>query len=365
MKKTCPKCHTIFEDHTKSVFCCEECRIIGKSIQKHPNGTDYVECKICGCRASDLHKHITKYHKMSINDYCKRFSIEEIELQSNSLRKHNSDMQKKAYAEGRLQGWGTGDNNPSRRKEVKEGRKSIFSKNCEKYDGMSDSEKDKVIQALLKDVSQKKKENNNNPLTIEYYIKRGATEKEAKALLKKRQKTFSLDQCIEKLGEEVGRKRFQERQERWRHTLDSLPSEEKERINKAKASSTKFVCAYSKISQQLFNEIFEIIKNDYSNIFYATYGNQENPDINAEYEVVLEDGIHRFFLDFYVKDNNKVIEFDGDYWHGEKRGNQQRDKEREQKLKQLGFINIFHVKERDYKNDPEKVIKECIEFIRK
>ena len=28
----------------------------------------------------------------------------------------------------------------------------------------------------------------------------------------------------------------------------------------------------------------------------------------------------QFFLDFYVKDNNKVIEFDGDYWHGEKRG---------------------------------------------
>lgn len=28
-----------------------------------------------------------------------------------------------------------------------------------------------------------------------------------------------------------------------------------------------------------------------------------------------------YFLDFYVEDNNKVIEFDGDYWHGEKRGN--------------------------------------------
>jgi len=25
----------------------------------------------------------------------------------------------------------------------------------------------------------------------------------------------------------------------------------------------------------------------------------------------------KFFLDFYIKDNNKVIEFDGDYWHGE------------------------------------------------
>lgn len=28
-----------------------------------------------------------------------------------------------------------------------------------------------------------------------------------------------------------------------------------------------------------------------------------------------------YFLDFYVKDNNVAIEFDGDYWHSEKRGN--------------------------------------------
>lgn len=52
-------------------------------------------------------------------------------------------------------------------------------------------------------------------------------------------------------------------------------------------------------------------------IFYATKNdNNKNSNENFEYEVILEDGIHRYFLDFYVKDNNKVIEFDGDYWHG-------------------------------------------------
>lgn len=85
---------------------------------------------------------------------------------------------------------------------------------------------------------------------------------------------------------------------------------------------------------------------------------------NYEYEVLLEDNIHRYFLDFYIEDNNKAIEFDGDYWHGEKRGNQKRDKEREEKLKQLGFTHIFHVKERDYRTNPQKTINECIEFIR-
>ena len=65
-----------------------------------------------------------------------------------------------------------------------------------------------------------------------------------------------------------------------------------------------------------------------------------------------------------MKDNNKVIEFDGDYWHGEKRGNQQREQERENKLKQLGFVNIMHVKECDYNADPQKVVDECIRFIK-
>lgn len=364
MKKTCPQCHSSFEDHTKRIFCSEECRIVAKSIDKYPDGSDYVECQICGCRASDLHKHITRYHKISIEDYCQRFNIEEIDLQSLALRNHNSEMQKKAYAEGRLQGWGKGDANPSRRKEVLEGRKSIFSKNCEKYDGMTDEEKEAAIDKLLKDLAKKKKEENNNPLTIEYYINRGATEEEAKKLLNERQRTFSLEICIEKFGKEEGEKRFKVRQEKWQNSLNSLPPEEIKRINKAKASASKFVCAYSKISQELFDKIFEQIKDSYSNIFYATHGNQENLNANFEYEVLLEDEIHRFFLDFYVKDVNKVIEFDGDYWHGEKRGNQQRDREREEKLKQLGFTDIFHVKECDYRSNPEKIVKECIDFIR-
>lgn len=359
MKKVCPHCHTTFEDHTKNVFCCKECRIVGKSIQKYPDGTDYVECKICGYRGSDLHKHITGYHEMTIDDYCKKFVVEEITLQSYTLRSHNSEMQKKAYAEGRLHGWGKGNSNPSRRKEVRDGRKSIFSRNCEKYDGMTDAEKDAVIQTLLKDMAQKKREENNNPLTIEYYIKRGSTKREAKKLLRMRQRTFSLDICIKKLGKDKGKKRFQERQEKWQNTLNSLPLEEIQRINKAKMMNGR---GYSKISQELFFKILAIVRENYSQIFFATINGEEK---FSEYMVVDPENGSKFFLDFYIKDNNKVIEFDGDYWHGEQRGNKQRDMEREEKLKQLGYINIFHVKERDYRSDPEKVIKECIDFIRR
>ena len=114
----------------------------------------------------------------------------------------------------------------------------------------------------------------------------------------------------------------------------------------------------------LFNSIYEKIKNRYNNIYYATLdtGNR-NTNNNHEYEVILEDGIHRYFLDFYVEDNNKVIEFDGDYWHSEKRGNQKRDAEREANLRRLGYTDILRVRERDYNADPDAVVGRCVEFI--
>ena len=92
----------------------------------------------------------------------------------------------------------------------------------------------------------------------------------------------------------------------------------------------------------------------FKEVFYAT-NNPEKKE-NNEYMVFDKNTREKFFLDFYIKDNNKVIEFDGDYWHGEKRGNKKREKEREEKLKALGFVNILHIRERDYKADPEKVL---------
>ena len=81
------------------------------------------------------------------------------------------------------------------------------------------------------------------------------------------------------------------------------------------------------------------------------------------YEVLAEDKVHRYFLDFYIKDNNKIIEFDGDYWHSEKRGNSAWEINRENSLKRLGFTNILRIKERDYKKNPSNEIAKCLEYI--
>lgn len=359
MKKKCLFCGKDFEDHTKSFCCCHDHQLRYKNKLMYPDGSDFVECKICGFRGASLHHHIKNFHSMSVNDYCAKFNINQLDLQSKTLRNHNSTMQKIAYKEGRLHGWGKGDKNPSRRKEVREGRRSVFSENYAGYDGLTKEEKQQKIATLLKTLAENKKKNNTNPLTIEYYLAKGYTEEKAKELLKERQSTFNLQKCINKYGEEKGKEVFKERQKKWQNTLNNKPLEEIERINKAKFLNGR---GWSNMSQNLFNEILSKLDIRFKDIFYATNNKIKE---NNEYMVVDPQSGKRFFLDFYIKDNNKVIEFDGDYWHSEKRGNKKRDEEREQKLKELGFDNILHVKERDYRKDPEKVINECLEFIRK
>ncbi len=359
MKKTCLFCGKEFETKSKAFCCCHDHQLRYKNKLMYPDNSDFVECKLCGFRGASLHHHIKKFHSMSKKDYCKQFSIEEIELQSKSLRCHNSSMQKLAYKEGRLQGWGRGDKNPSCRKEVKEGRKSIFSENYIGYDGLSKEEKRQKIDSLLKTLAENKKKKNTNPLTLEYYLAKGYTAKKARELLKERQSTFSLKKCIEKYGEEKGREVFAERQKKWQTTLNSKPMEEIERINKAKLSNGR---GWSTISQKLFDEIVIKLNGEFNEIFYATNG---KPDKNNEFMVFDVRTGNKFFLDFYVKDNNTVIEFDGDYWHGKRRGNQKRDRDREDKLRSLGYTNIFRVKERDYKTNPNKVVEECLQFIRR
>lgn len=359
MKKTCLFCGKEFEDHTKSKCCCHDHQLRYKNKLMYPDGSDFVECKLCGLRGASLHHHIKKFHSMTAEEYCCQFNIDELELQSKTLRNHNSSMQKLAYKEGRLQGWGKGEKNPSCRKEVKEGRKSIFSENYIGYDGLSKEEKQQKISSLLKTLAENKKKNNTNPLTIEYYIAKGYTKEKARELLRERQSTFTLQKCIEKYGEEKGREVFAERQKKWQTTLNNKPIEEIERINKAKFFDGR---GWSFISQKLFNAIVDNLNGEFNEVFYATNGKSKE---NNEFMVFDARTGDKFFLDFYVKDNNKVIEFDGDYWHGEKRGNQKRDKDREDKLRSLGYTNILHVKERDYKNNPDKVIEECLQFIRR
>lgn len=236
---------------------------------------------------------------------------------------------------------------------------SPFSKDFNGYKDMSEEEKEKaVLEATKHNVIGR------NTNQKEYWIKKGYTEEEAIKKVSERQTTFSKEICIEKYGEKEGIKIWEERQKKWQATLNDKPDEEKERIARAKMNWGR---GYSIISQKMFWEIYEKIKTkvDTNQIYFATYNRLSHKDDgtekNYEYFYVTESGEH-FFLDFLLKNKKRVVEFDGDYWHGEARGNQERDRKREKALKNAGF-DILRISERDYKKHPVAMVYEAVQFL--
>ena len=223
-----------------------------------------------------------------------------------------------------------------------DGKLSPWSKDFIGYEHLNDEDKNKARRQKCycrdrEDFDEIKLASNT---TLEYYLSKGMSEDEAKHALRKRQTTFSLEKCIEKYGEVEGIKRFKERQEKWLSNFKRY--------------------GFSIVSQNLFWKIFEETKLD---CIFATNNNGTYDDEhNLEYKVEVETSYVK--LDFYIPSLNKWIEFDGDYWHGEKRGNQERDRCREKLIfEAIPGIQLKRVKERDYRKNPEKIVNECVEWI--
>ena len=223
------------------------------------------------------------------------------------------------------------------------------------------------VEVAMKTLAKRKEENPDYHLSTSqerYWILKGFTETEAKQKVHERQKTFSKEIMIEKHGEEDGIKKWTERQEKWQTTLLNKSPEELERIARAKMGNGK---GYSAISQELFDGImFELPIN-----LKAYYATRFNDDIkssfkdNWEYMIMTEEK-KMMFLDFYIPSINLCIEFDGDYWHGEERGNKDRDRLREKAIIiENPNIKIYHIKEGDYRENKQVTIDYCVDLIKK
>ena len=66
-----------------------------------------------------------------------------------------------------------------------------------------------------------------------------------------------------------------------------------------------------------------------------------------------------YFCDFWC--NNKVIEFDGTYWHSIE-GAAERDRKRDQYFTFRGIL-VLRIKEEDWYSDPQQVIENCLSFL--
>ena len=335
--KQCLHCNQEFIPKKKfGTYCCLRCQQMAMRSRKITENDTMISCAICGMKAHNLVSHITRIHKMSVDVYT---SIYNTTIHS---EKYSTEQSDRVFGD-KNPGWQHG------------GKFSALSANF-----IHANTTDKA--AVIEKISKSNKENGNNDCTMVYWKNQGFTEEQATEKLSERQTTFSLDICIKKHGLKEGTKKWNDRQEKWQTSINCKSKEELERITRAKMCDGR---GYSKISQTLFVKLYKIIKDEYPSPHFATINNgvmiDEVDNNHYEWFHIASNG-KKMFFDFYIDKIKSIIEFDGDYWHGEKRGNQKRDSERDAILLKDGF-RVLHIKERDYRADPTNTIKQCVEFL--
>lgn len=198
-------------------------------------------------------------------------------------------------------------------------------------------------------IRQGQKQSQNMKNQKGYWLKRGYTEEEAKQKVRERQATNSVEaimkrkNCSKEEAIEIRKAITQ----KW---ADSFP-----KLN------------YSMVSQKLFWAIYEKIKGKFSSIYFATFNQQteqlDDSGTNHEYRLKTKTSLR--YPDFFIPEINKIIEFDGVYWHGEVgRGNKTKDEKRKQEICEvLENCQIFRVREDEYNQNPEEMVIKCVDFL--
>lgn len=248
----------------------------------------------------------------------------------------------------------SGENNPmhhSKRTEIqiKEGSPMCLEFYKKRYPDLTEEEQIK----LWKKSCDKRTQSVRSALkttNLEYYLNEGMSKEEAKKALHDRQATFSLDKCIKKYGEVEGIKRFNERQEKW---LKSL--------------KTHFIDVKNPLTNYFESSLQIEIFNKLKNIF---------PNLESEYYIFNKKIKKGFSYD--IRYENKIIEINGDYWHANPKLYDedffnktlhkyakeiwQRDKLKK-RIAKLDKKKVLYVWEYDYRENPDKEIKKCINFL--
>jgi len=219
-------------------------------------------------------------------------------------------------------------------------------------EGYSDLEASLMLTEYQKSCSAKSADlrrgtNEYSPASAVFWIKKGYSEVDTKNKVIENQKRGKYF-FIKKYGEEKGIQKWQDRQIKW--------------MNSMKKSS--MVLGHSAIADDLFQQV-------------AIY----HPDIHYgknEKEIKVNGKV--YWLDCLLEEKKLVIEFYGDYWHGNpsiyndtyeiKRGNKtftvmethEADRLRVDNIGSRGY-QVKVVWENDYRKNKEAIIQECIAFL--
>jgi G:T-mismatch repair DNA endonuclease (very short patch repair protein) len=363
--KTCQRCGTDFISKSPiSKFCCAECRIENIVLQKSKDtGDEYVTCMLCNRAVFNVTgNHLSKYHPEYTSEmYRKEFPDSPVESRSTWERKREGSIKagarmrepemKKLFSELLK-----GENNPMHRsKTTDEERRAISPFSPDFYLKRDPSLALDEAQKLAQDKTKEATDKIVSWTQIEYWTREGHTEEEAKAIISEKQKTFSLEICIEKYGEEAGRKRWEERQEKWK--------------SKVFNDETFIGGGHSMIATEMINGVLiSLQEKGYNGEIF--HGERERFINNGKGNV--------FKYDLTFQDERKIIEFNGDFWHCNpelfepdfwskpKKMTAQEiwdyDVKKKQAAEEQGY-ELLYIWERDYRNNKQATIDRCIDFI--
>ena len=368
---TCVVCGKTFMALRKSaMFCSIECRNeynyrkarekrYGKYLEDGVEGIDYIIDLWNGLPTKRIYgvwmkkMHPTK----TIEDYRKEFPDAPIQCETDriALTEHSGEFMKEEKYRKMFSEKCKGEKNPNHRSRTTEAERKSRSPFCKEFYELHDGDKDEMMRRIIE-----KREYNTR---IEYYLKKGYDYNEAIEALKNRQATFTLDKCIKKYGEEEGRRIYNERQRKWSEKIEKQYKDGKF----SKSPKHWKSCCFSKIEKCFITMLLNRLNCDWNDC--RTYLNKQ---------MSLYDNFHQrqYYYDFCY--GNKIIEFNGDYWHCNP---QFFDKEYYHNLLHCSAQDIWNknktkcdfaisngysiliVWENDFRKNPDAVIEKCMKYI--
>ena len=293
---------------------CLDC-LVNKSHIEYTkvNKDDWIECNICGYRASELSNHLKTMHGISAKDY----GITKCQASKDKMKGENNP----AYQHG--------------------GILSPFSKKFKNY---TDEDTRK---AALKKQGVTRKKNGTNPFTQEYHDKHNTSLSEYQ--------TRDLNFFIKKYGDEEGKKRHASKTEKWIKSLDSKDEEEKKRINRMKVGRCGAISKGEK-------EILKCLKNlgiDADSQFQLKKNNKGY----YLYDITVGFKIIEYHGDYWHCNPNK---WDEDKFntrlHMTAKEKWDLDEIKNLHARSHGY-EVFVIWESDYKADKQGTIDKCIKFL--
>lgn len=252
--------------------------------------------------------------------------------------------------------------------------KFSYSKEALMYRGYSEEEAEKISKEAGRKVGEANKKHwKENPEKYydtrttrkEYWIKKGYSEEEAIQKVKERQRTFTLEKCIAKYGVELGKQKWNERQRKWSEKVEEKYKNGE--FSKLPKSITTTV--FSNFEINCINDIYNLLPNIKNDSYSAIVNNQLD---------LFERKLSKhYYYDFCY--NDKIIEFNGDYWHCNpakykadyfhKLKNMTAREiwaydEYKRKIAEKINFKVLTIWESEYNENPEETINKCIEFIK-